>query len=253
MCANFVDQIAAKMYEKLRGIVLWTIKYSDKHNIVHIYTDGRGRMAFAVPQGNTRGARMRNAMLMPLSLVSLEARISAGRELASLHDLQRTYPLMSLYSDPAKSAVAMFMGEVLSHVIVEQESNRALYRYIEATVMALEELDRGTANFHICFLYHLGAHLGIQPDVGTYSPGAWFDMDGGVFAPAPSGGSHWMRPAEAEALHLISRMTFRNLHLFRFSREQRNQVLDTMLDYYRLHNSTLGTLRSPDVLKQLFI
>lgn len=241
------------MYEKLKGIVLATIKYSDKHNIVHIYTDGRGRMAFAVPQGNTHGARQRNAMLMPLSLVSFEARITAGRELASLHDLQRTYPLMSLYADPAKGAVALFIGEVLSHVIVEQESNQALFRYIEATVMALEQLERGVANFHICFLYHLGAHLGIQPDVETYTPGAWFDMDGGVFAPYPSGGGRWMRPQEAQALHLISRMTFRNLHLFRFNRDQRNQVLDTMLGYYRLHNSTLGTLRSPEVLKQLFV
>ena len=26
-----------------------TIKYSDRHNIVHIYTDKHGRMAFAVP------------------------------------------------------------------------------------------------------------------------------------------------------------------------------------------------------------
>ncbi|MBO4870995.1 MAG: DNA repair protein RecO [Muribaculaceae bacterium] len=241
------------MYEKLKGIVLATIKYSDRHNIVHIYTDSRGRMAFAVPIGNTRGARMRNAMLMPLSLVRFEARITAGRELSSLHDLQRAYPLSSLYGDPAKSAVAMFVGEVLSHVIQEQESNMALFRYIEAAVMTLEELEQGVANFHICFLYHLGAHLGIQPDMDTYQEGAWFDMDGGVFSRVPAGGQHWMRPNEAAALYLISRMTFRNLHLFKFNREQRNEVLDTMLGYYRLHNSTLGSLRSPDILKQLFV
>ena len=41
------------MYEKLKGIVLNTIRYSDKHNIVHVYTDGRGLMSFAVPQGKT--------------------------------------------------------------------------------------------------------------------------------------------------------------------------------------------------------
>lgn len=48
-------------------------------------------------------------------------------------------------------------------------------------------------------------------------------------------------------------MTFSNLHIFRFNREERNQMLDTILTYYRLHNSTLGALRSPEILKQLFI
>jgi DNA repair protein RecO (recombination protein O) len=48
-------------------------------------------------------------------------------------------------------------------------------------------------------------------------------------------------------------MTFSNLHLFRFSREQRNAVLDAVIAYYRMHNSTVGTLKSPEILKQLFV
>ncbi|MBR6283917.1 MAG: DNA repair protein RecO [Muribaculaceae bacterium] len=241
------------MYEKLRGVVLCTVKYSDKNNIVHIYTDAHGRLAFAVAQGSTRGARQRNALLMPLSLVEMEARITPGRELCSMHDLRSLRLLADIHANPAKSAVAMFMGEVLSHCIQEQERNDALFAYIHHSVTTLEELKRGVANFHICFLYGLGEHLGIQPDVSTYERGAWFDMDGGVFIPHPAGTQHLMRPDEAAVIRLISRMTFDNLHAFRFNREQRNQVLDTILTYYRLHNSTLGTLRSPDVLKQLFV
>ena len=53
------------MYEKMRGIVLHVLKYSDKNSIAHIFTDARGRMSFLIPQGNTRAARMRNAMFMP--------------------------------------------------------------------------------------------------------------------------------------------------------------------------------------------
>ena len=98
-----------------------------------------------------------------------------------------------------------------------------------------------------------GILLGIQPDTGTWHEGWWFDMTDGVFRPGPSGGGHWLRPDEARVIWLLSRMTFANMHLFRFDRTQRNRVLDVMLAYYRLHNSTLGTLRSPEVLKQLFI
>lgn len=241
------------MYEKLRGVVLGTIKYSDKHNIVHIYTDVHGRMAFAVPLGNTHGSRRRNALLMPLSLVEMEGRVMPGRELATMRDLRSLQPLIDIHTDPVKNAVALFMGELLSHCIVEQERNETLFSFIEHSVLTLETQQRGVANFHICFLYRLGEHLGIQPDIETYQPGAWFDMDGGVFSLHPAGVQHLMRPDEAAVIKLISRMSYSNLHLFRFNREQRNQVLDTILAYLRLHNSTLGTLRSPDVLKQLFV
>ena len=241
------------MYDKIQGVVLNTIKYSDKHNIVHVYTRQRGLMAFAVPQGRTPAARQRNAMLMPLSLIDAEARIAHGRELATLRDLRRNVALNAIYADPVKGAVAMYVSELLTHAIQEREQNQMLYDYIEQCVMILESATRGVANFHICFTYHLGILLGIQPDTGTWHEGWWFDMTDGVFRPGPSGGGHWLRPDEARVIWLLSRMTFANMHLFRFERTQRNRVLDVMLAYYRLHNSTLGTLRSPEVLKQLFI
>ena len=241
------------MYEKLKGIVLNTIRYSDKHNIVHIYTDGRGLLSFAVPQGKTRAARMRNAMLMPLSLIDLEAGIRNGRDLALLRELRRNYPLATLYSDPVKNAIALFISELLAHVIQEPEGNDPLFRYIEQSVQLLEQMTDQVANFHICFLYHLGAHLGIQPNIESYEKGHWFDMTEGVFVPSAVRGHALLQPQEAQVLHLLSRMTFSNMAVFRFNREERNRMLDVIISYYRLHNAAIGTLRSPDILKQLFI
>ena len=241
------------MYEKIQGVVLNTIKYSDKHNIVHVYTRQRGLMGFAVPLGRTTASRQRNAMLMPLSVIAAEARIMPGRELSTLRDLRLGAQLGAIYADPVKNAVAMYVCELLTRAIQEREQNQVLYDYIEQCVMILDSATQGVANFHICFTYHLGILLGIQPDTGTWHEGWWFDMQEGVFRPSPSGGSHWLRPDDARVIWLLSRMTFANMHRFRFDRQQRNQVLDVMLAYYRLHHSTLGTLRSPEVLKQLFV
>ena len=241
------------MFEKLKGVVLNTIRYSDKHNIVHIYTDGRGLMSFAVPQGKTQAARMRNALLMPLSLVDIEAGVKPGRDLSMLREVRRNYPLATLYSDPVKNAVALFISELLAHVIQEPEGNDPLFRYIEQAVQLLEQMPDHVANFHICFLYHLGAHLGIQPNVESYRNGYWFDMTDGVFAPAATRGHMNLQPQEAQVIHLLSRMTFSNMSVFRFNREERNRVLDVIISYYRLHNAAIGTLRSPDILKQLFV
>ena len=241
------------MYEKLRGVVLNTIRYSDKHNIVHIYTDGRGLMSFAVPLGKTQAARMRNALLMPRSLVDLEAGVRPGRDLAVLREIHRNFPLATIYSDPVKNAISLFISELLAHVIQEPEGNDPLFRYIEQAVQLLEQLPGHVANFHICFLYHLGAHLGIQPNVESHHDGYWFDMTDGVFVPAPVSGHMNLQPSEAQVIHLLSRMTFSNMAVFRFNREERNRVLDVIISYYRLHNAAIGTLRSPDILKQLFV
>ena len=241
------------MYEKLKGIVLNTIRYSDKHNIVHIYTDERGLMSFAVPLGKTQAARMRNAMLMPLSLVEIEAGMRSGRELATLREVRRSYPLATIYSDPMKNAISLFISELLSHVIHEPEGNAYLFRYIEQSVQLLEEMPDHYANFHICFLFHLGAQLGIQPNLESYREGYWFDMTDGVFVPSAVRGHSLLPPDEAQVIHLLSRMTFANMGVFRFNREERNRMLDVIINYYRLHNAAIGTLRSPDILKQLFI
>lgn len=241
------------MYEKLRGIVLNTIRYSDKHNIVHIYTDGRGLMSFAVPLGKTHAARMRNAILMPLSLVDLEAVQRSGRDVAQLREVQRNFPLATIYSDPVKNAIVLFISELLTHVIQEPEGNEPMFRYIEQSVQLLEQMPGQVANFHICFLYHLGGHLGIQPNLDNYRKGSWFDMTDGVFTPAAVREHAMLQPQEAQVIHLLSRMTFSNMTVFRFNRDERNRMLDVIINYYRLHNAAIGTLRSPDILKQLFI
>lgn len=241
------------MYEKLRGIVLNTIRYSDKHNIVHIYTDGHGLMSFAVPLGRTQTARMRNAMLMPLSLIDLEAGLRPGRDLAMLREVRRNFALSTLYSDPMKNAIALFISELLAHVIQEPEGNDPLFRYIEQSVQLLEQMPGQVANFHICFLFHLGAHLGILPNLESYQRDYWFDMTDGVFVPGIVSGHAMLPPQEAQVIHLLSRMTFANMGVFRFNREERNRMLDVIIGYYRLHNAAIGTLRSPDILKQLFV
>ncbi len=241
------------MLEKLNGIVLHVLRYSDKNSIAHILTDKRGRMSFMLPQGATKGARMRNAMFMPLSIIEFEAKVLPGRDLHTFRDARSIASLSKLYSDPSKNAIALFISELLTRSIQESEENMPLFRFIEASILILNEMEAGIANFHIWFLYNLGAFLGIQPDVESYREGYWFDMANGIFTCERPLHTHLLSPKDAPVILLLARMTSRNLHHFRFSRTQRGEILDIALNYYRLHNSMLGTLRSPDILKQLFI
>lgn len=240
------------MRETTEVIVLNVIRHNDSHNIAHVYSERFGLLSVLVRQGRTASARARNAMFMPLSLLEMVVTTSHGQDLARIADVRRTSVLLSLHTDPLKMSEAMFVAEVLGRVIVEHERNDALYSFLRQSVTRLDACERGAANFHIAFLYQLGRYVGIQPDVATYNEGSWFDMDDGVFQRGAVLGHRCLPPAEGRVIHLLSRMSYDNMHLFRFTRQQRVVMLETILAYYRLHHSALGSLRSLDVLKQLF-
>lgn len=241
------------MRQKLTGIVLRVVKWNERHKIINIYTAQNGLMGFLVPDSSTKSSRARNSMLMPLSVVEFEANIRPGSDLATLHDLQRRIPLIDIYSNPVKNAIVLFVSELLCHCIQEHEQNTALFKFIEESIVRLEDSRDSVANFHLCFLYHLGKYLGIVPNVQTYRDGYWFDMQEGVFVASRREGHSCLPPEEAKVLHNLSRISFQNMHLFHFNREQRNEVLALVLSYYRIHNSTIGSLNSPEVLSQLFV
>ena len=241
------------MYEKMHGIVLHTLKYNDKNSIVHVLSRERGRVSFLLSQGSGRSARMRNALFMPLSILDIEAKVTVGRDICTIKDVRPAEIIVSIYSDPAKNAIAMFISELVGKVIQGSEDSSHIYDYVEAAVKMLEVMEGSVANFHICFLYRLGGILGITPDVATYREGYGFNMNEGVFMPYYNNGAAFMiSPSDALLLKNLDRIRFSNMHLFRFNREQRNMLLDKMLKYYQIHNSTLGNLKSPEILSQLF-
>ncbi len=57
---------------------------------------------------------------------------------------------------------------------------------------------------------------------------------------------------DAGAVYMLSRMTWENYGHFRFSREQRRRILSQIIDYYSVHYTSLGSLRSLDVMAELF-
>ena len=147
MCTFGVEFIHFAMIEKLQGVVLRTIKYNDKNAIVRVYTDMHGVIAFLLPQGNGKVARQRRALFQPLSLVEIVADIRQGRDLYSIKEARCLHPLHSLHTDPVKNAVALFVTELLSAVIVEQERNPALFSFVAGSVVFLDRANDGIANF----------------------------------------------------------------------------------------------------------
>lgn len=240
------------MIEKVRGIVTDILKHSDRHNVVTLFTREYGRMALLSPAGNGKSARIRNASLMPLTVISTDLNIRKGHELNFLGKFQREILWKDIYFNPAKSAVSLFISEFTNNYIRNSGADPRLWDFIVKAIGRLDALSDGIANFHLSFLIDFMTYAGIRPDISEFRDDAWFDMRGGTMTVMPPTHRDLLAPEEARVIPMLLRMNIRTSHLLKMNSQQRNQILKIILRYYGLHFPGLANLNSPAILSEVF-
>ncbi|MDR2810814.1 MAG: DNA repair protein RecO [Tannerellaceae bacterium] len=240
------------MLNKAQGIVLHSIPYSDTYSIVHIYTDTLGRISCLVSRGKGKKRPIAGALLMPLSVVEIEMERRSGNDLYHLREARLCFPLAQLFSDPLKSALALFLSEVLFRVLRETQPDARLFDFLYHSVHLLEDADRGIANFHVVFLLRLLTYLGISPNMDAYPDDAYFDMQNGVFVSSPPLHTHYLDKTESRILTRLFRIRYENMALYTFSRQDRVAILQKIIAYYRLHLPEITEIKSLPILQTLF-
>jgi DNA repair protein RecO (recombination protein O) len=240
------------MLTKARAIVLHSIPYNDATFILHLYAETLGRLSCLVARGKRKTSSLPAALFMPLSIIETEIEHKPGRELYRLREARLCTPLVSLSSDPVKSALALFLAEILYRVVKEAEPDCRLFDFLCRSVSLLEETNQGIANFHFVFLLHLLRYLGISPNFDSYREGAWFDMQNGVFTSAPPVHRYYLNEDESRILASLSRIRYDNMSLYAFSRADRVRILEKIIAYYRLHLPELSGIQSLSILQSLF-
>lgn len=241
------------MLQKTRGIVLHTLKYNDTSIIVDIYTELSGRASFLVVVPRSRKATVKSVLFQPLAFIEFEADYRPNAKLYRIKEAKSFHPFFSIPYDPYKSSMALFLAEFLYRALWEEAENRPLFAYLEYSVIWLDECKDGFANFHLVFLMRLSRFLGLYPNLEDYHIGDYFDMLNACFiSTRPQLHSSYIAPEEAGRLCQLMRMNYDTMHLFGMNRIDRIRCLTIINDYYRLHLPDFPTLKSLEVLKELF-
>ncbi|MDE5839992.1 MAG: recombination protein O N-terminal domain-containing protein [Muribaculaceae bacterium] len=223
------------MKEKITGIILGTIKHNDRHNITGIYTRERGRMSLLTPAGTTKKSRQTAARVLPLSIVEAQVNMSALSELRIPTSIMPVNIWRTLYNDPIKMSVVIFLTEFLHRLLRDAPADIPLWDFIARSVELFDMTDQPQtiANFHISFLIGLMHKTGISPELTEESDGLEYDVHAG-------------RTVLAHINHA------RELG-FKLNGQMRSEILDEILRYYECHFPGCSNLKSLDVLKQIFI
>ena len=132
------------------AIVLSLQPHSDKAHLLHAYTRAGGRvnyMVYGIGRKNTSGR------YNPLSLLQLT---TDGR---SIRTAQLTFVPRTIDTNPYKRTIALFISEVLYHVLRHPMPDEPMFDFITTAIQALDETDE-PQNFHLLFLIELAAKLG---------------------------------------------------------------------------------------------
>lgn len=231
-------------------ITLKSVRYSDSASIVHTYSERFGSLSFKVTRTRSRKRSSASAFFMPLSLLSVTLDHQPKREIHVAKEVQLRNVLTLPSRDPSANAVALFSTELLNRVLRVGTPDDQLYQFVREQIVGFDDQTPGEiASFHLRLIVGLLFRMGIQPHTETFKHGFVLDLSEGVFR-AP-----WSRQ-EADFVerseHLYTLITSPSAEGLPLSREQRNALLDLLLRYLAYHFPDVGTLRSPDVLSQLF-
>lgn len=241
------------MEQQTVGIVLRIIKYNDRTNIVDVYSQDLGRCSIAVNIAQSKRSRIKNVLFQPLSILDLTLSKRSSNGLYRLREVKPHIVFQSIPYDQYKLAIAFFISEFVYYAVRDDGESSALFSYLKHSIEWLDEVKGVFANFHLVFLMRLSLFLGLYPNVEDYTEGDYFDLLKGSFiATQPTDHIHFVSPADAAYMVRFMRMNYDTMHLFKFNRGERNQLLVKINDYYRIHLPSFPELKSIDVLKTLF-
>ena len=191
------------------------------------------------------------ALFQPLFILEFEGLESSHSDLHKMREVQNGVVFKSVPYDIRKSTMALFMAEVLYRLVGESEANEPLFDFVFNSVMALDEIDEGVANFHLWFLANLSRYLGYFPG-NEHQKGCWFDMREGLYTRTMPLHDHLMNEAEAELLRDLTECDLDCLGEIPLNREQRVAMLSRLVEYYSIHLDAIRSVRSIEILQEVF-
>ena len=205
-----------------RAIVLNQLRYGDNSLIVDMYTEKMGRQTAFIKGAYGKKSRTRSAMFQPLHMIETDLHHRVNRQMQRISNAQIYYAFQNIQYNPVKGCIAIFIAEVLYKTLKEEEANQELFDFLVNAIQTLDLNECGTANFHIAFLVHYSRHLGFYLKYDNLTP-------------------------------KLAEISFDNLNTLQIDRNQRNNIIEYLLQRYSTHVENFGKLKSLSVLQTVFL
>lgn len=236
---------------KSQAVVLHTLKYGESGLIVSLYSRESGRETLMLNGVRSKTKGNRAALLQPMFLVDYEASEVPHGRMHRLKDIVSALPVVAEF-DMRRSALSMFIAEVVYRLVKEEVANEDMYRFLAQTSCWLREMGEGVENLHLWFMVRLSVFMGFCPEDNWFEE-SFFDVCQGRFVVLPPMHKMYFDRDNSELLNRLMRVsTTEQLADIALSRARRREFLENMLTFIGYHNEGMGTVRSIEVLREIF-
>lgn len=239
------------MNDKTQGFVLQSIRYGDTSLIVKIFTLEKGLQSYMVKGVRGKSSQHRAAFFQPMTFLRfVQNDRSKKNGIGYIKDIELLYNFHSLGTVLNKSAILIYLSDLLSHTLTQQEQNEPLYRFVFQSVEWLDLVDAGYANFPLYFTMELSRFLGFYP-MANYRERSFFDMMEGQFVSQSPLHPYYLNEENSYLLSQLLNLGIDELGTVPMTGLQRNNLLDGILTFMRLHAPVLKGLQSHEVLREV--
>jgi DNA repair protein RecO (recombination protein O) len=232
------------------AIVLSSLKYGDTSLIVRCFTFHEGIKSYLI-RGvlKAKKGKIKAAYFQPLTQLNIEASHNNKGNLNSLKEVHVVNPYKSIYTTIFKQTIVLFLSEILSNSIQEEEENVSLFSFIETSLIWLDTHDK-ISNFHLLFLLNLSKYLGFYPDLLDVEK-PYFNLVEGRFTTA----ALEKEVISGDDLFQFKKLlgtNFDTVEIVKFSKRERQSVLRIIIRYFELHLDGFRNPKSLGVLETVF-
>jgi len=231
-----------------KAIVLNAIKYGDYDLIVKCYTE-QGLRSYMIKRifKATKG-KLSPAFFQPLTQLEITANYNNSRTLHFIKEAKISTPYTTIPNSVIKQTMIVFLSEVLSHALKEEEENQQLFSYLETSFQWLDG-HMNTPNFHLIFLMNLTKYLGFYPEIGEqYSH---FDLIEGKFTNQILS-NLYISGTNLDCFKALLGTNFDVINELKLNKTNRQILLEILIQYFELHLPGFRKPRSLEVLKTVF-
>ena len=219
------------MLHKTRGVVFRFTKYGESSIIVNIFTEMFGLQSYIVNGVRTRTAKSRIALYQPLTLLELIVYHRENANINRIKEVKCLYPYQSLHLDIRKSAVALFINEIINKTVKEESHADEMCGFMITSFVTLDQLGTQVENFHLRFLLKLSRLLGF----GAYNTNDIL-------------GARMIDSATEKLLSELIESDYADS--LTITNSERREILDLLLRFYGDH-VVVGEVRSVQVLRDV--
>jgi DNA repair protein RecO (recombination protein O) len=243
------------MLHKTRGIALHTVKFSETSIIAKIYTELFGLQSYLIRGIRKQHSRIKPGLFQPLTILDLTVYYKETGSLHSIKEVHNLYPYQNLPFDIMKSSIALFMNELIYKSIREEEPNQELFDFLFETCIELDSVKSNITLFPLLFTLKLTKFLGFMPRVDKSPEKEIFNMKDGIFQENPPDHKYYLRPPLTTFLKELINPEPSSLSHQSLTGEHkpeklklRNELLEQILIYYKLHLPDFREIRSHQIL-----